>query len=219
MIAIEEHALTPEAIERVVRFSETAADVNAERKKALDRERRTIDKSLANLTAAIETGNAPMTVLDRIRDLERKRRDVDAALASCVALPRRAPEVVADRLSEWRRPLRGSTDQARAVLQRVIDGRITFTPRPRVKGTCPEVEFEARTRFGRLFSGVCVKDGAVPEAFRDDEETLRASNLFLKEDADYGALLDRVFGTTSIPASVSNAKRVVTRAGIEPAAL
>jgi hypothetical protein len=36
--------------------------------------------------------------------------------------------VVENRLEEWRRLLRGSTTQARAILQRVLRGRIVFTP-------------------------------------------------------------------------------------------
>src|SRR4029453_13893082 len=37
--------------------------------------------------------------------------------------------VIENRLAEWRRPLRQSTTQARTVLQRVLRGRLTFTPR------------------------------------------------------------------------------------------
>ena len=36
--------------------------------------------------------------------------------------------MVDNRLAEWRRLLRQSTTQARAVLQRVLRGRITFVP-------------------------------------------------------------------------------------------
>jgi hypothetical protein len=36
--------------------------------------------------------------------------------------------LVERRLAEWRRMLRGNTTQGRAVLQRVLNGRIVFTP-------------------------------------------------------------------------------------------
>ena len=67
-------------------------------------------------------------------------------------MPRLASHVVDYRLAEWRRLLRQSTTQGRAVLQRVVDGRITFTPNG------GGYTFEASTRFGKLFSGVaCVR--------------------------------------------------------------
>ena len=56
-----------------------------------------------------------------------------------------------DLLTEWRRLLRQSTTQGRAVLQRVLRGRITFTPK------CGGYEFEAPTRFAKLFLGVAVE--------------------------------------------------------------
>jgi hypothetical protein len=65
-------------------------------------------------------------------------------------IPRLAPEVVADRLGEWRRLLRSLIVQSRAVLQRVLRERITFTPNG--KG----YTFKADTRFDKLFSGCYV---------------------------------------------------------------
>jgi hypothetical protein len=44
-------------------------------------------------------------------------------------VPRLAPAVVENRLAEWRRLLGQSVTQGRAVLQRVLQGRITFTRR------------------------------------------------------------------------------------------
>ena len=66
-------------------------------------------------------------------------------------MPRLRPEVVEDWLTEWRRLLRQSSTQGRAVLQRVLRGRITFTPK------CGGYEFEALTRFDKLFLGVAVE--------------------------------------------------------------
>ena len=64
--------------------------------------------------------------------------------------------VVDDRLGEWRRLLRQSTTQARAVLQRVLRGRIVFTP------DGDGYDFEAPTRFDRLFVGCVVPSNARP---------------------------------------------------------
>jgi hypothetical protein len=63
-------------------------------------------------------------------------------------LPRLAPAVVESRLEEWRRLLRGSTRQGRAVLQRVLRGRIVFTP-VTDDPQCVGYEFEAPTRFDK----------------------------------------------------------------------
>ena len=52
--AVEEHALTPEAIEQVIDLSER--DDVAEQQRKLDRERADIDKRLKRLREAIETG-------------------------------------------------------------------------------------------------------------------------------------------------------------------
>ena len=58
--------------------------------------------------------------------------------------------MIANRLAEWRRLLRGSTTQARAVVQRIVVGRIVFTP------SGNGYTFEAPTRFDKLFSGIAV---------------------------------------------------------------
>ena len=76
---------------------------------------------------------------------------IDGELPSFKPVPRLRPEVVEDRLTEWRRLLRQSTAQGRAVLQGVLRGRVTFTPK------CGGYEFEAPTRFDKLFLGVAVE--------------------------------------------------------------
>jgi len=86
----------------------------------------------------------------RLQELERRRDVIDTALRNIRPLPRLSPEVVENRLAEWRRLLRQSTTQARAVLQRVLRGRIVFTP------SGEGYTFEAPTRFNKLFIGVVV---------------------------------------------------------------
>jgi hypothetical protein len=97
-------------------------------------------------------------------------------------------------LAEWRRLLRQSTTQSRTVLQRLIDGRLTFTPREDGAG----YDFSAPTRFDRLFTGVAsprpsviANDGTGTE---DDEATDTS-------DVDYGKLLEQVYvkGVSSPP--------------------
>ncbi len=122
--AVEEHALTPEAIEQVIRLSER--DDAQERQMALAREALDTDKRLAD---ALEEGGEVATLIGRIRELELKREQIGAELRSLQPIPRLERSVIEDRLTEWRRLLRQSTTQGRAVLQRILRGRLVFTPR------------------------------------------------------------------------------------------
>jgi hypothetical protein len=71
--------------------------------------------------------------------------------------------------------------QARAVLQRVLQGRITFTP----AGT--GYTFEAATRFDRLFTGIASpRPTFVPWA--EQPAHIGPEDTF---DGDYGRLLER----------------------------
>ena len=74
-----------------------------------------------------------------------------------------------------------STTQGRAVLQRVLRGRITFTPK------CWGYEFEAPTRFDKLFLGVAVETKR--EVSDAGTEHIGPEDTF---DADYGRLLEAV---------------------------
>ncbi len=99
--------------------------------------------------AAIETGGEAASLVAKVKELEGRRVAIDGELRSSKPVPRLRPEVVEGRLTEWRRLLRQSPTQGRAVLQRVLRGRITFTPK------CGGYEFEAPTRFDKLFPGRC----------------------------------------------------------------
>lgn len=118
-----------------------------------------MDRRLARLLDAIETGGEVGSLVSRVRELEERRRDLRAEAAALRPVPRLAPAVIESRLAEWRRLLRQSTTQGRAVLQRVLRGRIKFMPR---EGAEAEIagegyNFSADTRFDRLFTGVVVE--------------------------------------------------------------
>ena len=114
-------------------------------------EQQDIEQRLARLVAAIETGGEATSLVAKVKELEARRVVIDGELRSFKPVPRLRPEVVERRLTEWRRRLRQSPTQGRAVLQRVLRGRITFTPK------CGGYEFEAPTRFDKLFLGVAVE--------------------------------------------------------------
>jgi hypothetical protein len=93
-----------------------------------------------------------------VRELERRRKDLTREMATLRPVPRLAPIVVENRLAEWRRLLRQSVTQGRTVLQRVLHGRITFTPRRNpISDDVNGYEFECPTRFDGLFTGIAVQ--------------------------------------------------------------
>lgn len=70
--AAEMHALTPEAIEHVIHISERdeVADLQAK----LERERKDVEKRIARVVAAIETGADSAALVAKLRDLEARQR-------------------------------------------------------------------------------------------------------------------------------------------------
>ena len=150
---------------------------------ALKHEQQDIEQRLARLVAAIETGGEAASLVAKVKELDARRVAIDGELHSCRPVPRLRPEVVEDRLTEWRRLLRKSTTQGRAVLQRVLRGRITFTAK------CGGYEFEAPTRFDKLFLGVAVEISTKREVSDEGTEHIGPEDTF---DADYGRLLEAV---------------------------
>jgi site-specific DNA recombinase len=179
--SVEEHALTPEAVEQVLLAAERDDEQDA--RKALDRERKDISRRLERLTEAIATGGDIPALVVGLRDLEARRRDIEAQLRDLRPVPRLAPEVIEGRLAEWRRLLRASTTTGRTVLQRVLQGRITFTPRADGLG----YDFAAPTRFDKLFSGIACTPPAFVEAGTDGTLGLGPAETF---DGDYGRILE-----------------------------
>lgn len=146
--AIEEHALTPEAIESVLLLSERE-DVR-DQQSILEHEREENAKKIARLVQLIETGSDALVA--RLKELEQRQRTITAELTELRPIPRLPKAVVTDRLSEWRRALRASISQSRGVIQQIVRGRITFTPID--EGGFVGYQFSAPTRFDRLFSGL-----------------------------------------------------------------
>ncbi len=126
--AAEEHIFTPEAIEQVIALTER--DELRERQDALRLEAKDVERRVARLTAVLETddGAGVASVVAKLRVLEQRQASIARELEGLNPVPRLPQQVVQSRLDEWRRLLRASVTQGRAVLQRVIQGRITFTP-------------------------------------------------------------------------------------------
>jgi site-specific DNA recombinase len=181
--AIEEHVLTSEAIESVVALSER--DEAQDRQVALDREQKDLGRRIDRLNEAIAMGDSPVSLLAKLREYEKRQAEIREEQAGLRPVPRLAPSVIEGRLAEWRRLLRASTTQGRSVLQRVLQGRLVFSPRADGQG----YDFEAQTRYDKLFSGVAV---ARP-AFLKEGDVRGTEHLTVNDtnDQDYGRLLER----------------------------
>ena len=194
--AIEKHALTPEAIESVIQFSERD-DVDDQRT-LLDREAKDVAKRIDRITSAIAQGGEMVSLVGKLRDLEARQTAITKEKASLQPIPRLAPSVITTRLAEWRRLLRASTTQSRTVLQRVLRSRITFIP------TSDGYEFTAPTRFDKLFTGLVAPTPSWLAAEKGNRHGLEHLGPEDTLDADYGRLLEnaavgRKYGTIGAP--------------------
>jgi hypothetical protein len=77
------------------------------------------------------------------------------------------------------------------VLQRIIRGRLTFTPRVNeISGDVDGYDFSGPTRFDKLFTGIAVeRPKSVDPNDMSGKEGIGDEDTF---DGDYGRLLDRV---------------------------
>lgn len=84
--AIEEHALTPEAVEHVVRLTER--DDLQERQLTLNRDGKDIDTRIGRLVVAIEQGGHAPSLVAKLRELEARKQQITSDLASLRPVPR-----------------------------------------------------------------------------------------------------------------------------------
>jgi hypothetical protein len=149
-----------------------------------------VDKRIARLVAAIETGDDATSLIVRLRELEARRQAITVESANLQPVPRLEPALIEGRLAEWRRLLRQSTTQGRTVLQRILRGRLTFTPQIET-GEMVGYKFEGPTRFDKLFAGIA---GPAPKyvdrSGRAGTEHIGPEDTF---EGDYGRLLDRFY--------------------------
>ena len=205
--AVESIALTEEAVEQVILHSERA-DVT-DRQTILSKELKDIRKRIQRMNAAIElSDDPPVSSLARLRELEARQTAIVAEASSLQPVPRLPREVIETRLEEWRRLIRGSVTQGRQVLERLLAGRIVFTPRADGLG----YDFTAPTAFGNLFVGIAhgiTIPGFSPRDWVLCPDGVEDPNYFTNRDvteADYGRLLEQAL----------NRARVSSPTGFEP---
>ena len=111
---MEEHALTPEAIESVIALSER--DDIRDLQTLLAKEHQDVTKRIARLVAAIENGGDSHSLVSKLNQLEARQRDIQAERKNLRPIPRLKPQVIEDRLAEG--------------------GRTFAVPRPKVAPSC-----------------------------------------------------------------------------------
>lgn len=199
--AIEAHALTPEAIEQVIHLSERSD--TAEHQARLARERKDVEKKVGRLVAAVAEAGDVASLVEKLRELEARLKAIDHEVRTLQPVPHLPPNVIENRLAEWRRILRGSTTQGRTVLQKILKGRLTFMPRADGLG----YDFSGPTRFDKLFTGVSCPPA--PAWIANDRRGLENTSPDDTFDGDYGRLLERAYE--------KSVKVLASPAGIEPA--
>jgi hypothetical protein len=149
--------LTPEAIEQIIHLSQR--DELADIRVTVEHEQKEVARRLTQLMGVIENGAGDVaSLVGRVRELEMRRRELEQQALRLQPIHRLASEVVENQLEQWRRLVRQSTTTGRAVLQKILRGRLTFTPRVNdVSGEIDGYEFEGETRFDQLFEGITVE--------------------------------------------------------------
>lgn len=108
--SIQQHALAPEAVQQATRISER--DDVREQQDALAKERQDTERRIARLVAVIADGGDAASLVASVRELENRVKAIDVEMRGLQPVPRLAPQVVENRLAEWRRLLRQSVTQA-----------------------------------------------------------------------------------------------------------
>lgn len=147
LTAVEDHALTPEAVEATIALMQRDDQRAAVR--SLDAERAEVQKHIDRLVAAIAAGDEIPSLLGSLQECETRKAVIAEEIASARPIPMPtsgrwlrtdwlAAVAVAERCNRPSRP------------RPILDGRIVFTP------VGAGYEFKAPTRYDRLFTGLVV---------------------------------------------------------------
>jgi len=117
------------------------------------------------------------SLVAKLRDFEVRKAELIEEMAANRPVPMPPRRLIEDRLAEWRRLLRSSTTTGRAVLDRVLDGRIVFTPLAGGE-TLAAYEFEAPTRYDKLFSGLVVPKSIWLQTPGEGAEGIRPEDVY-----------------------------------------
>jgi hypothetical protein len=143
LTALEEHLLDPGILEEAMnRAMQNAAADQPDGDARRNELRRAVDQvqsELERLTAAVVAGGEVATLVQAMKDRERRRDALQRDLA-VLDRPRTGPtdantirELLREKVAEWKGLLRKHAPLARQMIQKLIDGRIVFTPQPETR--------------------------------------------------------------------------------------
>jgi DNA invertase Pin-like site-specific DNA recombinase len=159
---LQTDVLTPDVVEAVV---ERAAalyaaepDTYTERRERAASEAQRLQEEAQRLTEAVAEGGSIPALVAALRDREQRRADALALVEHLEGLSR--PPVwsatvraeIRRRLADWRALLSREPAIARQIVRKLVDGRLTMTPKVTPEGRYYEVTGHAT--YGRLFAGV-----------------------------------------------------------------
>jgi site-specific DNA recombinase len=98
LLAVEEHALTPEAVESVL-LSTERHDV-ADHQQQLQREAKDLAKQIDRLVTAIAAGGDMLSLIAKVKALEARKAAITSEVSNLRPVPRLAPAVIETRLAE-----------------------------------------------------------------------------------------------------------------------
>ena len=133
-----------------------------------------VEAELTRLVEAVAMESAPAAVLDAIRARERRRDDLRARLEHLDGLaralrlnPAALETALRAEVEHWRKTLTAEPVQARQLIRKLLNGRLTFTPDP-VRGV---YVVTGRASYGRLLTATL---GHKRECPRGDSNTRHA---------------------------------------------
>jgi site-specific DNA recombinase len=160
---IERVVLTPAVrrftIERAAELFFSMSKTTPERVDQLQTELSRVRREQENLLRAVESGQAPVSLLDRLREREHERGKIEREIQSCRAVQvseanvRNVRHVLEDHLSNLSDTLRKDLVSARQALSKLLVGRVKFTPMELGDGR-RTYELEAELTLGKVLSAV-----------------------------------------------------------------
>jgi site-specific DNA recombinase len=186
LTAFEREILHPKVIQRTIQKALgalTQPDVAlAEGRSALEARIRLLDLELARLAQAIASGRGALdTLVQAITEREGTREALRAELATLEPAPAlagldaaRITREVRTRLADWHGLLEKRTEEARAILRELLDGRLLF--QPVTDCSPPAYEFTGHVSIGRIVAGLLPSSAVVtPAGFEPAISTLKGS--------------------------------------------
>jgi site-specific DNA recombinase len=183
--AVERDLLRPEVVEvalrEAVRELHLSKDEVARRQDELQAELTKVDGELARYAEAIATAGQLDAILAAVKEREARRTHLKAELAKLGSRAdiaslnaARVSSNLRERLTDWQGLLQRQTVEARAILRRLLVGRLLFTPKEDEKGRY--YEFAGQGSISELLSGVVLPKGWWPQGDSPDELNLRADS-------------------------------------------